>query len=158
MDDGLIRKIRSFNRYYTVWLDVMNKGYLGMDFSWPVSRVLFEIYLSCEISATELCEHLNMDKSYVSRLLSKLEKSGFITRELVQGSRGIKKIRLTDAGRERARQVDLCADRQISEKLRYLDDEKCGRLCEAMALIEKILRDNDGKIPRTPFDNERETE
>lgn len=52
----------------------MNKGYLGTSFSWPESRVLFEIYTNQGINATELCEHLNMDKSYVSRILAKLEK------------------------------------------------------------------------------------
>jgi len=44
LNEDLIKKIRQFNRYYTVWLDVMNKGYLGTNFSWPESRVLFEIY------------------------------------------------------------------------------------------------------------------
>ena len=33
MNEDIIKKIWEFNRYYTVWLDVMNKGYLGMDFS-----------------------------------------------------------------------------------------------------------------------------
>ena len=63
MHETMIKKIRSFNRYYTVWLDVLSKDYLGTDLLWPESRVLFEIYLFPEISATELCGHLNMDKS-----------------------------------------------------------------------------------------------
>lgn len=45
MHETMIKKIRSFNRYYTVWLDVLNKDYLGTDLLWPESRVLFEIYL-----------------------------------------------------------------------------------------------------------------
>lgn len=60
-----------------IWLDVMNKGYLGTSFSWPESGVLFEIYINQRINATELCEHLNMDKSYVSRIIVKLEKKDF---------------------------------------------------------------------------------
>lgn len=92
MNEDLIKKIRQFNRYYTVWLDVMNKGYLGTNFSWPESRVLFEIYANQGINATELCEQLNMDKSYVSRILAKLEKKRLITRKLVSGSKGIKKL------------------------------------------------------------------
>ena len=91
LHDDWIKKIRQFNRYYTVWLDVMNKSYLETGFSWPESRVLFEIYTNQGINATELCEHLSMDKSYVSRILAKLEKKRFITRKLVSGSKGIKK-------------------------------------------------------------------
>ena len=89
MDNELVKKIREFNRYYTVWLNVLTKGYLGTDFSWPESRTLFEIWLFPGINATELCEHLNMDKSYISRIISKFEKKGLITRELVLGSKGI---------------------------------------------------------------------
>lgn len=143
MNEDMIKKIRSFNRYYTVWLDVLNKDYLGTDFLWPESRVLFEIYLFPEISATELCGHLNMDKSYMSRILAKFERNGLITRELVPKSRGMKKIRLTEAGKEKARQIDRRGDSQIAEKLGMLDEAAWDRLCEAMTLIEEILREND---------------
>lgn len=143
MNKDIIKKIRQFNRYYTVWLDVMNKGYLGTSFSWPESRVLFEIYRNPGINATELCGCLNMDKSYVSRILAKLEKEGYLSRKSVSGSRGIKKIYLTNAGKEEAKRIDQSGEKQISEKLKNLDQEDCGRLCEAMGLIENILRKND---------------
>ena len=114
MDNELVKKIREFNRYYTVWLNVFTKGYLGTDFSWPESRTLFEIWLFPGINATELCEHLNMDKSYISRIIAKLEKQGLITRELVLGSKGIKKLWLTDIGVEKAKQIDAKAIEKIS--------------------------------------------
>ena len=145
LNEDLIKKIRQFNRYYTVWLDVMNKGYLGTSFSWPESRVLFEIYTNQGINATELCEHLNMDKSYLSRILAKLEKKRFITRKLVSGSKGIKKLYLTNTGHEEAKKIDWNGDKQIYEKLKNMDEKDCDRLCEAMALIEHILRKNDEK-------------
>lgn len=143
MDKNIIKRIREFNRYYTVWLDVISKSYLGTNFSWPESRVLFEIYICNEISATELCRHLNMDKSYVSRILAKFEKNGLITRELVLGSKGIKKLRLTDAGNREAQQIDKSGDEQIIKKLNAMNDETCKELSEAMVLIEKILRENE---------------
>ncbi|MFA1014582.1 MarR family winged helix-turn-helix transcriptional regulator [Dubosiella newyorkensis] len=145
MNEDLIKKIRRFNRYYTIWLDVLNKEYLGMSFSWPESRVLFDIYKNQGINATELCEHLNMDKSYVSRILAKLEKKGFITRKLVSGSKGIKKLYLTKTGSEEAKKIDWNGDQQISEKLKNIDQEDCDRLCEAMERIEHILCKNDEK-------------
>lgn len=146
LDQDAIKNIRGFNRYYTVWLDVISKSYLGTSFSWPESRTLFEIYLYDEISATELCEHLNMDKSYVSRILTKFEKNGLITRELVLGSKGTKKLRLTDAGMKEAKQIDKSGDEQIIQKLKSLDHETLNKLCEAMSVIEQILRENDGRI------------
>ena len=143
MNEEIIKKMRQFNRYYTVWLNVMNKGYLGTSFSWPESRVLFEIYMNQGINATELCAHLNMDKSYVSRILAKLEKKGFLTRKLVSRSKGIKKLYLTNTGNEEAKQIDENGNKQLSEKLKNIKEEDCNRLCEAMVLIENILRKND---------------
>lgn len=154
MDKQTIKKMRSFNRYYTVWLDVLDKPYLESDFSWPESRVLFEIFTCGQISATELCERLSMDKSYMSRILSKLEKKALITRTLLPGTKGIKQIRLTDAGNCQARQIDQKGDRQIIEKLRFLDEEDCRDLCTAMEQIEKILRKNDVKT----FKHQEKTE
>lgn len=145
MNKNRIKSIRRFNRYYTIWLEVMNKGYLGTRFSWPESRVLFEIYQKQGINATEICECLHMDKSYVSRILAKFEKVGLLTRELVLGSKGIKQLYLTEAGKEEAKRIDQNGDKQISEKLKNMEKEDCDRLCEAMALIEKILRKYERK-------------
>lgn len=145
MDSDIIKKIRQFNRYYTVWLNVLNKGYLGTDFSWTESRVLFEIYLCQGINATELCGHLNMDKSHVSRILAKFEKQGLLTRELISGSKGLKKLWLTEAGKREAQEIDKSGDKQILDKLETMDDETRGKLCEAMVFIEKTLRDHDKK-------------
>lgn len=149
MDNEVVKKIREFNRYYTVWLNVFTKGYLGTDFSWPESRTLFEIWLFPGINATELCEHLNMDKSYISRIIAKLEKKGLITRELVLGSKGIKKLWLTDIGVEKAKQIDANGDNQIVDKLKNMDAEKCQKLCEAMLFIENTLREHE----KSPFGN-----
>ena len=145
MNEDMVKKMRGFNRYYTVWLDMMNKDYLGTDLSWPEARVLFEIYIYPEISATDLCEHFRMDKSYMSRILGKFEKHGLITRELILGSKGLKKIRLTQEGIKEAKKIDESGNRQIVDKLNTLDDETCGRLCEAMVFIEETLRHNDKK-------------
>ena len=143
LKNDIIKKIRQFNRCYTVWLNVMNKSYLGTDFSWPESRVLFEIYLCQGITATKICEALNMDKSYVSRILGKFERQGLITREVVPGSKGTKKLRLTNTGRKEAEIIDLNGDRQISDKLKAMDDTTLEKLCDAMTFIEKTLGGND---------------
>lgn len=143
MDDAMIRKIREFNRSYTVWLEVLNREYLGTGFSWAQSRVLFEIYRCPGINATELCAHLNMDKSYVSRILLTLEKRGLLTRSLVPGTKGLKEIRLTEAGEKAAAQIDANGNRQIADKLKEVDEDDCVKLCEAMELIQNVLREHD---------------
>lgn len=145
MNHYVIKKVREFNRYYTVWLNLINKRYLGTEFSWPESRVLFEIYICQDVNASKLCELLNMDKSYISRILRKFEKNKLLKRELVLGSKGVKKIYLTEIGKKVAKKIDLEGDKQMIEKFKNMDEETCNRLCEAMVLIEKTLRENDQK-------------
>lgn len=144
MSDDAIRRIREFNRYYTAWLEVMNKEYLGTGLSWAESRVLFEVHLCPGISATTLCGHLRMDKSHVSRIVGKFEKAGLLTREPVPGRKGLKKILLTEMGEEAASQIDRKGSQQIVDKLGMLDDDTCAKLCEAMGLIQKVLSENGG--------------
>lgn len=97
------------------------------------------------ISATEICKHLNLDKGYVSRLIGKFEKSKLLTRELILGSKGMKKIWLTEEGEKIAAKIDENGSKQIVDKFNHMDSETCHRLCQAMEVIEKILRENDKK-------------
>lgn len=145
MNNEMIKKVRAFNRYYTTWLDVMNKDYMGTKLSWPESRILYEIYTHLDITATEICKNLNMDKSYVSRIIGKFEKNKFLVRELVVGTKGVKKIQLTKKGLKEAEKIDKNGDKQIVDKFKNMDCETSYKLCEAIELIEKILRENDEK-------------
>ena len=145
MNDDIVKKIRAFNRYYTTWLEVMNKDYLQTELSWTEARVLYEIYMYQPICAAELCRHLRLDKSYVSRLIGKFEKSRLLTRELILGSKGVKKICLTEKGIKLAEKIDENGSQQIVDKFNYMDSETCHKLCQAMEVIEEILRENDKK-------------
>ena len=148
MDEAAVKKIRSFNRYYTVWLEVMNKRYLGTVLPWPEARVIFDIYRHPGISATEVCGHLQMDKSYVSRILGKFEKQKLLTREQVPGTKGLKKLWLTESGKKLALEIDKNGTEQIKAKLAPLDEETLGKLCGAMVFIENTLKQIDRREVR----------
>lgn len=149
MTEDMIETIRAFNRYYTAWLNVLNKSYLGSRFSWPESRTLFEVYLHPGIHAAELCAHLRMDKSYASRLLARFEKEGLLRRELVPGSRGVKRIYLTPAGLDEARQIDRRGRGQIMDKLAHMDAGQLDELCRSMLSIETLLRESEAQKDKT---------
>ena len=71
---------------------------------------------------------MNIDKSYISRILTKFEKNGLVTRELVLGSKGLKKLCLTEIGKKAAEKIDLNGDKQIADKIKTMDDETCMKL------------------------------
>jgi DNA-binding MarR family transcriptional regulator len=136
----MIRDIREFNRYYTIWLDVMNKGYLGTDRTWTESRILYELYAAKGITAQALCNQLRIDKSFMSRTLKGFEKDGLLERYADNKDKREKSLVLTDKGSKIAEDYNNRASIQIKDKIRDLDDASCQKLCEAMAYIQEVLK------------------
>ncbi|MDQ7093477.1 MarR family transcriptional regulator [Desulfosporosinus sp. PR] len=72
-DIVLIDHIREFNRFYTNVLGLLNQHYLS-DFSLTEARILFDLSdLGC-CTANALSSRLNIDKSYMSRIIKRFEK------------------------------------------------------------------------------------
>ena len=136
-----IAEIREFNRFYTVWLDILSSGYLGSDRSWTESRIIYEIYAFSNCTAQDLCHRLHMDKSYMSRIIRKFEKEGLLVRETIPDNRRSKRLELTADGRQAAMQYDRAAIGQLQEKTKHLDEEAIQNVCSAMKLIMDVLEE-----------------
>lgn len=135
-----IQNIREFNRYYTIWLDVMNKGYLGTDRTWTESRILYELYAANGITAQALCNQLQLDKSFMSRMLKGFEKDGLLERHADQKDKREKTLVLTNKGNKIAQEYNQRASEQIKDKIKDIDEESCQKLCESMDYIRKVLQ------------------
>ena len=84
-----IRSVRRFNRFYTSILGILNEMYLGAPVGLSEARVVYEIFQAPGCRAADLTKRLNMDRGYVSRIISRLEKLDFITRRAQpQGRQG----------------------------------------------------------------------
>lgn len=77
------RDIRSFNRYYTKILGVFDQTVFDLDYSMIEMRILGEIGRHPSITANELTKRLNIKKSYLSRILSKLERNDYIYKKKI---------------------------------------------------------------------------
>lgn len=139
---GEIAEIREFNRFYTVWLDILSSEYLGSDRSWTESRIIYEIYALKDCTAQDLCHRLHMDKSYMSRILRRFEKEGLLVRETIPDNRRAKRLELTVEGRKAAMLCDQAAINQIQEKTKHLDAEAIRCVCGAMKLIMDALKED----------------
>ena len=72
---------------------------------------------------------MNMDKSYMSRILAKFEKERTYHAGTGSEKQRNEKIRLTETGKEKAKQIDLRGDEQIVEKL---CGDRRGKMGEAL--------------------------
>ena len=77
----IIGKIRSFNRFYTNLLGLLDPTLLNTPFSLIQVRILFEINRLSTTTASELTNILNLDPAYLSRILNRLEEKNLIKKE-----------------------------------------------------------------------------
>ena len=92
------------------------------------------------ITIPQLCEECGKDKSDASRMVSILEKKGFVTKQEVNGSRYRGLLVLTEEGKAVAGRVSALASRAVEAASQDLTDEMRDNLYNALDSITANLR------------------
>lgn len=130
-----IAHIRSFNRFYTHLLGLLDRHILDSDFSLTEARVLLEISKGERCQANALAVRLKIDRSYMSRIVRKLESKGLLTRAAAaQDSRAID-IRITPQGRAVLSELDGRSEAQVLSLVKGLSQAERTAVLDAMNLI-----------------------
>jgi len=131
-----VAQVRAFNRFYTNVIGVLHGPYLDSPFTLTEGRLLFEIARQPEVEVSGLRRALDIDAGYLSRVLSRFEAESLITRHRSAADARRQEIRVTDAGRAAAADLDRRSAGQIAQLLRGTD---CDRLLHAMQVITAEL-------------------
>ncbi|MGQ0564817.1 MAG: bifunctional helix-turn-helix transcriptional regulator/GNAT family N-acetyltransferase [Gemmobacter sp.] len=97
MDD--IDRIRAFSRFYTQWLGVLGRSYLGSGLGLTEVRLLHDLDGTAPIRARDLAQGLALDEGYVSRALSGFARRGWIRRLDDGPDRRVRAVTLTESGK-----------------------------------------------------------
>ena len=147
--DKRVARVRAFSRFYTRKAGVLNEMLLDSNFALTEARVMYELNNRSSCSARELASDLDLDPAYVSRLLKKFEKKGYITREASETDRRSQVIRLTDNGQAEA---DILNERSMAlfgDLIKPLAPHEQEELLGAMDTIEALLSPRDDQ--KAPF-------
>jgi DNA-binding MarR family transcriptional regulator len=139
MIDQYITAFRSFNRFYTAYLGVLNKHYMNSKYSLPQSRVLQAIYRQDGITSTEIIAQLNIDKSYLSRILVDFEKKKLLTKKASPEDGRVMNLYLTKTGRKEYAAIDEASDEQVKHLLAQLTEDERKTVVKSMSQIQKTL-------------------
>jgi DNA-binding MarR family transcriptional regulator/GNAT superfamily N-acetyltransferase len=131
--------IRHFNRFYTRQIGLLRQGFLDSELSLAEGRLLYELAHHESVTASTLSAELNLDPGYLSRILGKFEKRGWIGREPSPDDRRQVLLTLTAKGAAILRPLEGRSNRQVSEMIGALSPAVQRQLVEAMQTIEQIL-------------------
>jgi DNA-binding MarR family transcriptional regulator/GNAT superfamily N-acetyltransferase len=140
---GDIATVRSFSRFYTRILGLLDAGLLDTPYSLIEARIIYELAQNDATEVTALRQTLGVDGGYLSRLLARLEGRGVLERTRSTGDARRLVVTLTKAGRDEFTTLDERSRQQVAGLLGDLDADDRRRLVGAMQAIEHILGDAD---------------
>ena len=143
----LTDEMRSFNRFYTLKIGLLNRSLPATDLSLPEARVLYELAHAPEGGrmAVEIGRTLKMDKAHLSRIVSRFRARGLAASRVSPDHRKHRLLTLTEAGRKTFAAADAAARTQMDALLEPIDFSARTRLVESMRLIRAALSDGEAK-------------
>ncbi|MFD1175850.1 MarR family winged helix-turn-helix transcriptional regulator [Paenibacillus puldeungensis] len=134
-----VADIRQFNRFYTNILGLLDKHVLNTGYSFTEARVILEIGFMGQCIANNLVDKLDIDRSYMSRIIAKLSKDGLLMKEESTSDNRTNLIRLTPQGIELFNQLNQKSDEQIESLLQGLSETEIKEIHTCMLLIQRKL-------------------
>jgi DNA-binding MarR family transcriptional regulator/GNAT superfamily N-acetyltransferase len=148
-----VAQVRAFNRFYTNVIGVLHGMYLDSPYTLTEGRLLFEIANHGSVEVSWLRRALDIDAGYLSRVLTRFEAESLVTRHRSATDARRQEIRVTDAGRAAAAELDSRSAGQIAMLLQGAD---CTRLLNAMQIITSELgrpKEDSTAAPNTTAPN-----
>ena len=137
--DNAIAHIRSFNRFYTHMLGLLNQHILHSEFSLTEARVLLEINKSNSAQANALADRLAIDRSFFSRIVKRFTARGLVVKSpSVRDSRAID-LALTPAGQAVLSDLDARAIGQMCTLIQGFSPAELDAVQDAMTLIRDLF-------------------
>ena len=141
-EQELIASMREFNRFYARILGVFDKYALGTDYTLAQARILMEIGRQPGCSANSIAVYLDMDRSYVARLLKGFEKNGLLQRLASQADSRKKCLWLTTNGEAVYHALEKKSDERVRLPLEHIPVRERERLVRAVTELSRILDRN----------------
>jgi len=143
-----VRAVRSFNRFYTRRIGLLQAGMVGSPFSLAEGRVLYELAHRGQPTASDLGKALEIDAGYLSRLLRGFGRRGLVNVRASARDRRQRHLQLTARGRRASDAIDQGSQNAVGSLLQKLSTGDQRRLVGAARTIETLLGDAaPGRVP-----------
>ena len=138
-DQEVIEQIRSFNRFYTGVIGLLDQHFLDSPFSLTEGRVLYEICNRENCSAKKIRESIVIDEGYLSRILDNFVKRGLIKKTSSAMDGRLRIIVPTEKGQREFSQLNDNSNTLISQMIEKLSEKEREDLLIKMEGIRALL-------------------
>ena len=134
-----IAAIRRFNRFHTRWVGALGGSLHGSGLALAEARVLYELAQRDDWQAAEMAKALDLDPAYLSRILQRFVRQGWLERSRSTADGRAWRLRLTMQGRAAFQRLDDASSTQAGAILQRLAPFEQARLVDALADTERFL-------------------
>lgn len=140
----VVSDIRSFNRFYTGMIGLLNQHILDSNLSLSEVRVLYEIGQLGKCTAGQLISILKIDGGYLSRMLKKFEKNGWLTRQQSTADGRTFFLHLSASGKKMLAGLEEKSTGEIRTLTAPLSEKQQLQVAGAMKTIQQVLSAGEG--------------
>jgi DNA-binding MarR family transcriptional regulator/GNAT superfamily N-acetyltransferase len=137
-----VAEIRSFNRFYTGRIGLLDEHLPNTDFTLAEARVIFELATGGNRTAADLARKLAMDKAHLSRIAVRFRARGLIEPK-VAGRQS--PLALTEAGRAAFAAADQGSRARMERLLAPLNPDSQATLIKALREVRRLLDRGKGR-------------
>jgi DNA-binding MarR family transcriptional regulator/GNAT superfamily N-acetyltransferase len=146
-----VNAVRSFNRFYTRQIGILQEGILQTPFPLTEARILFELARHNSLTPTKLRHELGLDAGYLSRTIAHLEQQHLVARVRSEQDGRQVFLHLTPEGEQAFATLNQRSSDDVAAMLNNLPEENQQSLLEAMHSIENILDKDKKSNPKSPL-------
>ncbi len=143
--------VQGFNKVYLYLCKQIDDAILNAGYSLTEKDVLLEISKTERCTANILTQQLHIDRSYMSRMVTKFEKNGLIEKTPSKTDNRVRYIRLTERGRKEFNRLSDIQSTQIQKLFQQLGEQAQQTVLNAMVMIRNKLSDANDVITIRPF-------
>lgn len=133
LQNALIALIRGFGLHHP------DQTPCGQPVAVAEAHALMELMQEQPLSQGTLAKRLSLEKSTVSRLLSGLEKWGWIERDRNPSDRRIVEVKLTDAGKQTAESLSTARQSKFDRVMQAIPEDQQTQVIDALQILVKAI-------------------
>ena len=145
MDD--VDQIRAFNRMWTRQVGLLEGGLAQTALSQTEARVLHELAHADAPTSGDVSAALSLDPGYLSRILARFQREGWLVRARDPGDARAFTLALTDAGRSAFAALDQATRDSVRALLAPLHPDRRRAVVDALATVTAAMEDPGAPEP-----------